>query len=695
MRKMAGRGTRKRLAVPFQSKIEHCKTGTITWACEDCRWAPCHLGTPANDLLMNMTDGYRQIREERTLIDRCIPAIDYGKGYRAGSEFWNQPMYIGDELTGVTLTLTQQQRGYPEPLVHVQKPPIVQLETGAGYSEKRANVQYSWDKSIYRMRRRRELRPILEELNFTEPEVDGLEVIGRGRPYTSMSVYNRGLCEEEEETVKANKENTDPLDNYPDVIPEIILGPSLQFCGQPARWIGSNCAHREEIGISARVTFEALAGDKASSVLEVANDGTTAIWYEWRRLPHPISLPDICTDRRVQRFYFNTSSGVILPGEKKAFSFLFRSPSAGIFSESWEFCTHPVLLGGASLQLSLFGIALYEDKTSEVRLELQRELEAREAIAIAEAILQELLSGVRSPERPRSPMDGYITEAELFNKQNPQLYYKDQVVRELHQHWKHYVDTLPAEDGGESKSLSIEEIIDSNILPTTEAMLSIPEEDQRESVLSQLNKGIMEMSFPEQETQPELLYHTCLQLWREVIDGLVTHSISLRSILGLPEKESMGEMPHEEAVDPKRIGKGMKDEKKGGAAREERRSIGGREREDKKGTSKLTGKDKSADKEERPGSRKTKGKEEKRGVKITPPSRESKDFSASSDSLDPLALEPKIQQVDPAVQAEYQEKLYTQVYGLLVSLVENLEYFSEGLKKERILKEEEEVELYM
>lgn len=63
--------------------------------------------------------------------------------------------------------------------------------------------------------------------------------------------------------------------------------------------------------------------------------------------------------------------GVILPAETKKFSFIFKAMSPGIFSESWEFGTQPVLLGGAVLQVTLWGIAVYEDITVGIRDELQ------------------------------------------------------------------------------------------------------------------------------------------------------------------------------------------------------------------------------------------------------------------------------------------------------------------------------------
>lgn len=71
------------------------------------------------------------------------------------------------------------------------------------------------------------------------------------------------------------------------------------------------------------------------------------------------------------RCIFSLISGVILPGETRKFFFLFKSERAGIFSESWEFGTHPLLLGGALLQVTLWGIAVYEDKLADLREKLE------------------------------------------------------------------------------------------------------------------------------------------------------------------------------------------------------------------------------------------------------------------------------------------------------------------------------------
>ena len=64
-------------------------------------------------------------------------------------------------------------------------------------------------------------------------------------------------------------------------------------------------------------------------------------------------------------------SGVILPGETMKFPFVFKSPNAGVFTEQWRFETRPVLCGGASLIVTLRGIALQEDKFQKEREQLE------------------------------------------------------------------------------------------------------------------------------------------------------------------------------------------------------------------------------------------------------------------------------------------------------------------------------------
>ncbi|XP_066836340.1 MYCBP-associated protein isoform X1 [Anser cygnoides] len=680
------------------------------------------LQKPENELLMSVSEDYRQIQEERDLIDRSLPALFPGKGYRTGSEFWSQPERIGDELTGLMLTLTQRERGYPAPVTHVGKPHTVRMETGLK-PPTRIPFRLTWDKSLFLKRRRQELKSVLEELDFYKPDLDGLEVIGKGQPFTSVSMqsFPCSTGSEESETL------SDSLGDYYDLVPEAVRGPSLDFCGQPARWINCITSCRHVVGIAARLTFETVAGEKAESFLTVSNDGTAAIWYSWRRLLQQIPSRET---KRIQCFYFDARPGVILPGETRKFVFLFKSERAGIFSESWEFRTHPMLLGGALLQVTLWGIAVYEDKLADLREKLESDLAAQEGAAIVEETLKELLVRIRTPERTPSPVDAYVTEEELFHRKNPKLHYQHRVVKQLQGLWRQHVtvpsaseEKVPSGPKSSVEDMQLQESVSEalctqgsateipdwkNTLDVTpsqvkveeeepgpsawnfsfedfkQAIKLIPKEEQREEALTQLNKAALELCVEQRPTQSDLLYQTCLQLWRETIDGLVSHSLKLRSLLGLPEKDTCVDALPEETAEVKQPIKGGKEDKIT-SRKEERRSVGGKDKEDKKRTAKTAGKEK----EERPNSRKSKVKDEKK-LKSSTSSQKVKEVAQPAEAVVTDPTEPPQDQVDPILFGTYQEKLYIEVYGLLDSMVSKMVSLFEELRKKGVLKWESE-----
>ena len=57
----------------------------------------------------------------------------------------------------------------------------------------------------------------------------------------------------------------------------------------------------------------------------------------------------------------------------------------------------------------LAGVALEEDIYKEARQQIEDDLAHREAVETATRLLEEILDGVRTPERARSPVDAYIT----------------------------------------------------------------------------------------------------------------------------------------------------------------------------------------------------------------------------------------------------------------------------------------------
>ena len=53
----------------------------------------------------------------------------------------------------------------------------------------------------------------------------------------------------------------------------------------------------------------------------------------------------------------------------------------------------------------------------------KNELASRQSQQVVCGILDDILASIQSPERPRSPVDAYITEEETFNRKNPMVSY--------------------------------------------------------------------------------------------------------------------------------------------------------------------------------------------------------------------------------------------------------------------------------
>ncbi|XP_043760114.1 MYCBP-associated protein isoform X2 [Cervus elaphus] len=731
------------------------------------------LKKPVSELLMHTGETYRQIQEERELLDRMLSTRSDGKGCGLTSGFWSRLEYLGDEMTGLVMTKTKTQHGLVEPITQIKKPWSIQAEMGLP-AQKDAWYRYTWDRSLFLACRRKELQSIMAELNFSQQDIDGLEVVGKGRPFSTVTVEDYSVFERSSESSSEDTVHLDLLASYPDVVPMPVLGPSLLFCGKPACWIrGSNLEDKRHVGIAVRLTFETLEGEKTSSELTVINNGTVAIWYDWRRRSQWDSFQDLKRNR-MQRFYFNNREGVILPGETKNFAFFFKSLNAGIFRECWEFGTHPTLLGGAVLQVNLHAVSLAQDIFREERKLLESKLASHEAVTIVENMLQELLTGILTPERTQSPVDASLTEEDLFHHRNPQLHYQHQVVQHLHSLWRQYMvlplkaeEARPGEEhlgpraqaaatlsayseetsmkiessahlkgptldpqlprresealrdsqdhvGSQKTGLGVrhsqrksimEEILvegspdpesirspwELDGLPLPEwnlcledfrkAVTALPEENQREDALIRLNKAALELCQEPWPLQSDFLYQMCLQLWRDLIDSLVSHSLWLRALLGLPEKETIYlDMPEEQdrkspLVTEVKVtsGKLGKEERKG--ASQEKKQFGIRDKEDKRGARLPPGK------EDRLNSKKHKTKDDKKPVKSL-----SRDMFSLEEPV-PDSIIPSQEPIDPLVMEKYTHRLHTEVYGLLDALVTDLLALADELNPQKNVEE--------
>ncbi|XP_030596136.1 MYCBP-associated protein isoform X2 [Archocentrus centrarchus] len=481
------------------------------------------LHRPVKNLLMNQANHFREIQEQREFLSQVSQLIHSGYGYRVGSEFWSLPQRYGDEMSGITATLTQTEQGRRKSLTRIGQPSIICQESGIICAETLRPASRTWNQSAYLQHQ--QLKEVLQEMDLKKPEISELEVIG------SDKAFHSPLLEKEEEEEMENKQDLDPLVQHEDGQLEV---PALSFCGQLATWTGNCLTKQDEVGISATIFFETLTGEIAASHMDLHNEGGTVIFYSWQQRPMPYSFPNLQSHAQKPHFYFDSSSGVILPGDTQRVEFIFKSDEPGIKTEIWQFISHPVLLQGASIQVTLKGVSLYRDKTADERLFIETKLEKIVREKICRSIVYEVLQGVRSPERPSSPAEHYNTTEQWFLSRNPKLQYLDEPVEGLKALWQKL-------DQGSTWDYCVDTL--------RLAVLSLPDEEssqdslRREEGLAQLNSLFLQLSEPSGLKHHLTAATIGRQLWRKLLDTMTAEATKLKNLLGFSERETLMDEP--------------------------------------------------------------------------------------------------------------------------------------------------------
>ncbi|KAM9313664.1 MYCBP-associated protein [Pholidichthys leucotaenia] len=621
------------------------------------------LDRPVPHLLMNQANDFRETQEWRAILNRAMPRIHSGYGYHVGSEFWSLPQRYGDEMTGISATLTQSEQGRWEPITQIGQPNSIQLESGVIHTETRRPSSRTWDQSDYLGQQFQELREILQDMDIKKPDISGLEVIGSGKPFTFVRKCHSPLLEKKEEENEHNKlkENQDPPAQNDGVPSDALLIPALRFCGHLAKWTGNSSSNQGDVGISATIFFEAPTGEMASSHLELHNEGSTAIFYSWQQLQMPRKLPTLYSQTKNPHFYFDSTAGVIHPGDTRQVEFLFKSAKAGIRTEIWQLNTHPVLLQGASMQVTLKGVALYQDKTADQRLFLETKLEKKVLIKMCQSIVHEVVQGVRTPDRPSSPAELYITEKQEFQSKNTKLQYFEQPVEDLKRLWQEAAQ---------------ETTWDFSVESLRQVLLDLPYESTHNSLtkekgLTQLNALLLQLSEPSEPKHHITAAAIGQQLWRKLLDAMSDEALRLRNLLDLAEREMWINNENEPVLSDADVAadtkQDVKHEKKGTAPKNEKSGAKSTFRDDNKGESKSPAAEKSVEENKKWMKRKDEG------AKVSKENELHSSASLTDCTSDSTMSCPSFHiHQNPEVTLVYTRLLRKKVYYLLEDLVDNL-----------------------
>lgn len=412
----------------------------------------------------------------------------------------------------------------PPSIDHVGVPPLVRQEKGmVWHPANTPRIQHPWDQNSYLLSRKMQLRDLIEEEDSQHPDFEGLEVVGSKIKEESTITRNKLLvhgdsngCEipDNEQTLSyspvenSSSHSSDSLSTK-EPTNGVKFFPALIFDGEQLQWAGNRHNISQQLMPFERcVIFETLLYRQVESYLDIANNGTTAIFYCWKKLPkdNPFNI----FHQPVQRFYFNDSDGVILPGMTLQFPFTFKSSHCGIYSEQWLFETHPVLQGGAPIILTLRGTIIPEDKFCEERKELREHLKQLQQEHLAERMVHDLCSSICSEEPSPSPIDAYITQEVQFRRQNPHLHYDHKAVKEIQNIYS--VIFQDAEKEGYMWNFSIADL--------AQIISELDDSEEKEGYLNRLEENICRMQFQSDTFKSYDLYQCGFLLLGDALDLL-------------------------------------------------------------------------------------------------------------------------------------------------------------------------------
>jgi len=484
------------------------------------------LNKPIERLTMNGDQLWRSKLERRDLLNNFSRSPR--AGYQKGAEFWDLAESVGDIDFGLKTTKGKTQCGAPFVLEQIGKPRTIQIETvtrGRDANEEQKFDRWKEENNKYFRKRLKSVQtgcrwlPHLADLENLEiickkPEVKNDENL---KPADKMASVQYGP--------EPQPPTPNPVNHFD--------GPSIVFCGQPVRWTGPTVDYEIDEGNAVRVNFQSAIDACDVTALQIENNGSTLINFDWSRLPVSPSFDVIKLDT-VQRFYFDTSHGSILPNDVAILPVTFKSPNVGIFYETWRFDTQPFLDSGRPLTLILRGVATDEDQREDLRRrcdEVEKMLDRKEAEEVAAKMISHLIGGIRTPERCLSPFEANVTEQQIFERSNPHLFYNYQVVNEL----KQMYEQLHSDRDDEVRpewNLSIKDLYD--------RVLQIEDMDACETLLSGINDVIERgLTSPPDLPITEAKYNIAAATLREMLDEISGCSLRLKTSKKISSSESV------------------------------------------------------------------------------------------------------------------------------------------------------------
>eukprot|EP00698_Gefionella_okellyi_P023998 TRINITY_DN8356_c0_g1_i1.p1 TRINITY_DN8356_c0_g1~~TRINITY_DN8356_c0_g1_i1.p1 ORF type:complete len:793 (-),score=161.68 TRINITY_DN8356_c0_g1_i1:165-2495(-) len=293
---------------------------------------------------------------------------------------------------------------------------------------------------------------------------------------------------------------------------------------------------------SDRLFLEGACGSVVTAHIMVANTGTAALQYEWVKLQQQQPTVDTfglarsavaaapssaASSNGIARVLMREPSGVLAPGLKRTFAFVFRSATPGLYRERWQLRTYPQLDQPAVITIR--GLAIQEDTNADERKAIDEHLHRNHALHVAEEIFEEIFAAVKEVPRILTPPQVRADRnREAFERLNAdlQVFYTPEVYDMLE---TVYVAAAASVSGTRPQKWS------GAVRDVQSAVDAIEDPDTRTTQKTQLDQALSFAVYRPPQPGASLLNAIATRLLSQLCDSIT--DTSLKIIVDLNEKD--------------------------------------------------------------------------------------------------------------------------------------------------------------
>ncbi|ESP04592.1 hypothetical protein LOTGIDRAFT_237328 [Lottia gigantea] len=490
--------------------------------------------TKREERYLVMSDDFRQLKVDKNVMvnNDKHNFWDTEKKDTRSTGFWKLSSFLSQEIGGCHYTLTQAEQGWPKSPQLIGFPICTVQERVMGAKTKIPTVYSTPDTTKLYMKGTAQggsicVSPGWENLLEDEEKVTVITP-------REIDFWNKQLYVNPDGTWKSfSSTDEDSRCKMPviTITGAYNYGPRIRLCGQAAKWypknINGGTVHAEagEIGpINNIISFN----------VTLVNCGSTVLYYEWQKRdkerPFGILRPS------KESFYFNDHTGTLVQGERKTIPCMFKSPTAGSFSEQWTLFTKPNLCGQGEIILTLWGLATTEDVDIYNRKSVDEHLSEKMKETAIKFTIESILERVCTPSDLYTDRNIPPTGSDLFQYKN-RLPYNSVNVHDILQlanivDSSHRFTTYNISIKRLNKLIRRKEMVD-DLLNEDDPDNPIVLELGQESLLKELNTIISKLSFPSFIPSLDRKSEICRGMLSNSVDKFVDVSQKLKEMYGV------------------------------------------------------------------------------------------------------------------------------------------------------------------